>query len=100
MINIDQAGGKSRGAEPLLTLASFRRRHGRINFGVLLQHDARSLIPKDAETPNPKDAGTLNPKDAGSLNLKDNGTLNPKPWHDRVLQVGMPLEVLDSEPLT
>ena len=35
---MDPRRGLRHGPEPLLTLASFRRVKGRINFGVLLQH--------------------------------------------------------------
>ena len=35
---MDQRTGLKLGPEPLLTLASFRRIHGRIMFGILLSH--------------------------------------------------------------
>ena len=35
---MDPAKGERLGAEPLLTLAQYRRTKGRINFGVLLQY--------------------------------------------------------------
>ena len=39
---MDPAKGERQGAEPLLTLAQYRRTKGRINFGVLLQN-SRSM---------------------------------------------------------
>ncbi|KAL2641505.1 hypothetical protein R1flu_009092 [Riccia fluitans] len=40
MINIDQATGeREAGGEPLATLASYRRFKGKINFGILLEHE-------------------------------------------------------------
>ena len=38
----DPALGRRTGPEPLLTLASFRRRRGRILFGLLLEAEAQS----------------------------------------------------------
>lgn len=38
MVCTDQEAGKRGGPEPLLTLAAYRRKRGRIHFGVLLDH--------------------------------------------------------------
>ena len=49
----DQASGeRGAGAEPLLTLAAFRRRGGRINFGILLSraaHDREAATGRGTE---------------------------------------------------
>ena len=37
MVCTDQQTGRASGSEPLLTLAAFRRRRGRIVFGLLLR---------------------------------------------------------------
>ncbi len=52
MICMDQRTGLKMGPEPLLTLASFRRRHGRIFFGILLTHQ-----PTPAQDAKPDDKG-------------------------------------------
>lgn len=41
------ADGIRRGPEPLLTLASYRRARGRINFGILLEMDLQSGCAAD-----------------------------------------------------
>lgn len=41
MVCTDPALGRRTGPEPLLTLASFRRRRGRILFGLLLEAETR-----------------------------------------------------------
>jgi len=40
MVCTDQRTGRTSGTEPLLTLAAFRRRRGRITFGLLLRRSS------------------------------------------------------------
>ncbi|KAK9867044.1 hypothetical protein WJX84_002335 [Apatococcus fuscideae] len=48
MVCMDQRTGLKLGPEPLLTLASFRRIHGRIMFGILLSHQPSITAAQEA----------------------------------------------------
>lgn len=57
MVCTDQSSGERGGPEPLLTLAAFRRRRGRIHFGVLLSHEAEPECGTTAVNALPRASG-------------------------------------------
>ena len=67
MVCTDQLTGRASGSEPLLTLAAFRRRRGRITFGLLLRRGFGALqapaassgqaVPQHIAVGMPVDAG-------------------------------------------
>lgn len=82
MVCCDPATGVRTGAEPLLTLASFRRTRGSINFGVLL----------DGGRPA-ENAGNADSADGGSCSGGGSGASsgNGAERGSMMLRVGMPV---------
>jgi hypothetical protein len=85
MVCTDQATGERRGAEPLLTLASFRRRRGRVHFGVLLSRAAETqrAAPRGDEVPQDTAGDELARAAARGVDAKEHSVV--------YLSVGMPV---------
>lgn len=81
MVCCDPATGVHTGAEPLLTLASFRRTRGSINFGVLLGGGRSAEKAGNADSADGSGGG--GGRAASSGNGTERGSM--------MLRVGMPV---------